>query len=90
MRIAGFLAETGRAKRRMCVTNTSASSWCCTEDGRWPLEVGLQEQASNRPRAAAFKRRGGERLWKGVHSGRQVCVEEMNESKPSDDASLLR
>jgi len=27
---------------------------------------------------------------KGVHSGRQVCVEEMSESKPTDDASLHR
>ena len=32
-----------------CDTNTGASLWCCTEDGRRPLEVGLQEQASNRP-----------------------------------------
>jgi len=30
-------------------------------------------------------------VWgKGVHSGRQVSVEEMSESKPSDDASLIR
>jgi hypothetical protein len=27
---------------------------------------------------------------KGVHLGRQVSVEEMSESKPSDDASLIR
>jgi IS5 family transposase len=33
----------------VCVTNTGASSWCCTEDGRRSPEVGLQEQASNRP-----------------------------------------
>src|SRR6516225_501697 len=46
-----------------CVTNTSASSWCCIRDGRWPPEAGLQEQASNCPGAAAFKRRGGERPW---------------------------
>jgi transposase, IS5 family len=45
-----------------CVSRTQASNlWCCTEDGRRPPEVGLQEQASNRPGAAALKRRGGER-----------------------------
>jgi hypothetical protein len=32
----------------VCVTNTGASSWCRTEDGRRSPEVGLQEQASNR------------------------------------------
>ena len=33
-----------------CVSRTQASGlWCCTEDGRWPPEAGLQEQASNRP-----------------------------------------
>ncbi|MEZ2312025.1 hypothetical protein AB6809_36185, partial [Paraburkholderia sp. RCC_158] len=32
-----------------CVTNTSESLWCCTEDGSRPPEAGLQEQASNRP-----------------------------------------
>jgi hypothetical protein len=32
------------------VSRTQVSDlWCCTEDGRWPPEVGLQEQASNRP-----------------------------------------
>ena len=73
-----------------CVTNTSASLWCCTRDGSWPPEVGLQEQASNCPGAAAFKKRGGERLGKRRHLRRQVCVEEMSGSKPSDDASLIR
>jgi len=37
------------ADGRECVTNTSESLWCCTEDGSRPPEVGLQEQASNRP-----------------------------------------
>ena len=32
-----------------CVTNASASLRCCTKDGSRPPEVGLQEQASNRP-----------------------------------------
>ncbi|NVH78169.1 hypothetical protein FSB08_38395 [Paraburkholderia sp. JPY432] len=34
---------------RECVTNTTESLWCCTEDGSRPPEAGLQEQASNRP-----------------------------------------
>jgi hypothetical protein len=42
------------------------------------------------PSAAAFKRRGGERLRKRRPRGRQVCVEEMSESKLSDEASLTR
>jgi len=58
--------------------------------GVGPLEVGLQEQASNCPGAAAFKRRGGERLGKRRLLRRQVCVEEKSGSKPSDDASLIR
>ena len=40
------------------------------------------------PGAAAFKRRGGERLWKSHPQGWQVCIEQMSESKPADDASL--
>jgi hypothetical protein len=42
------------------------------------------------PSAAAFKRRGGERLRKRRPRGRQVRVEEMSESKLSDEASLTR
>jgi len=42
------------------------------------------------PSAAAFKRRGGERLRKRRPRGRQVRVEEMSESKPFDEASLMR
>ncbi len=41
------------------------------------------------PSAAAFKRRGSERLRKRRPEGRQVGVEEMSESKPSDEASLI-
>ncbi|MGF6292660.1 hypothetical protein QFZ98_004521 [Paraburkholderia youngii] len=37
------------ANGRECVTNTSESLWCCSEDGSRPPEAGLQEQASNRP-----------------------------------------
>ena len=33
-----------------CVSRTQAADlWCCTEDGSWPPEAGLQEQASNHP-----------------------------------------
>ena len=78
------------AKTRQCVTNTSASSWCCTEDGRRPPEVGLQEQASNCPVLLRSKGVVVNDCGKGAHSGRQVSVEEMSESKPTDDASLLR
>ena len=42
------------------------------------------------PSAAAFKRRGSERLRKRRHLRRQVCAEEMSESKPFDEASLIR
>jgi len=39
-----------RKGNQWCVSRTQVSDlWCCTEDGRWPPEVGLQEQASNRP-----------------------------------------
>ncbi len=31
----------------VCVTNTSASPWNCTEDGSRSPGAGLQEQASN-------------------------------------------
>jgi IS5 family transposase len=39
-----------RKGNQWCVSRTQASGlWCCTEDGRWPPEAGLQEQASNHP-----------------------------------------
>jgi len=44
----GFSQDV-QARRVGCVTNASASSRCCTKDGSRPPEVGLQEQASNRP-----------------------------------------
>ena len=45
--VVGF--RFGRAACRTCVTNASASLWCCIEDGSRPPEVGLQELASNHP-----------------------------------------
>src|SRR5512140_113754 len=39
-----------RKGRQWCVSRTQAADlWCCTEDGSWPPEAGLQEQASNHP-----------------------------------------
>ena len=60
------------------------------KDGRWPPEVGLQERASNYPVLLRSKGVVVNDLGKGVQQGRQVCVEEMSESKPSDEASLIR
>jgi hypothetical protein len=59
------------------------------EDGRRPPGAGLQEQASNRPvllrsKGAVVSDRG-----KGIGKRCQVSIEEMSESKPSDDASLF-
>jgi hypothetical protein len=70
-----------------CVTNVSENLQCCAEDGRRPPEVGFQESASNhpeplRPKGVVVNVRG-----KGVRRGRQVSVEKMSESEPSDDAS---
>jgi len=71
-----------------CVTNTSAGSWCCTKDGSRPPEVGLQEQASNRLVLLRSKECGSEQPRKRLLKRGQVGVEEMSESKPSEDASL--
>ena len=54
------------------------------EDGSWPPEVGLQKLASNRLGAAAPKRCGGERLEEKGAFRRQVSVEKMSASEPSD------
>jgi hypothetical protein len=48
----------------------------------------LQEQASNRPVLLRLKGVVVSDRGKGVRSGRQVSVEKMSESEPSDDASL--
>lgn len=37
---------------------------CCIGDGGWPSVVALQGEATNHPRAAAVKSRGGERRGK--------------------------
>jgi hypothetical protein len=75
-------------RRAGCVTNASASSRCCTKDGSRPPEVGLQEQASNRPVLLRSKGVVVNNWGKDFRTGGQVRVEEMSESKPADDASL--
>jgi hypothetical protein len=70
-----------------CVTKVSENSQCCTEDGRRPPGVDFQELASNhsellRSKGVVVNVRG-----KGVRRRRQVSVEKMSESEPSDDAS---
>jgi hypothetical protein len=62
--------------------------WCCTEDGSRPPEVGLQEQASNRPVLLRSKGVVVSDCGKVTRRGWQVRIEKMSESKPSDDASL--
>lgn len=66
----------------VCVTNMSASSWCCTEDGRRSPEVGLQGQASNRP---VLLRSKGVVVsdWGNGIARCQVRIEKMSESEPS-------
>src|SRR3989454_2822013 len=70
-----------------CVTNVSENLQCCTEDGRRPPGVGFQESASNHPELLRSKGVVVNVRGKGVREGRQVSVEKMSESEPSDDAS---
>ena len=56
--------------------------------GEWPPEADLQEQASNRPVLLRSKGVVVNDWGKDLRLGGQVRVEEMSESKPSDDASL--
>ena len=81
--------DLGMGNHCRCVTNASASSRCCTRDGRWSPAIGLQEQASNctvllRPKGVVANDRGI-----GAHAEREVSVEEMSESEPLDDASIV-
>ena len=78
-----------RKGQQWCVSRTQAADlWCCTEDGRRPPEVGLQEQASNRPVLLRSKGVVVSDRGKASREGCQVSIEKMSESKPSDDASL--
>src|SRR5215472_11372320 len=69
-------------KELVCVTNTGASPWCCTEDGRGSPEAGLQEQASNRPVLLRSKDVVVSDWGKGI-TRCQVRIEKMSESEPS-------
>ena len=65
----------------VCVTNTSASSWCCTEDGSRSPGAGLQESVSNRPVLLRSKGAVVSDWGKGI-TRCQVCTEKMSESEP--------
>ena len=60
----------------------------CAIDEGWPLEIGFQEQVSNRLQAAVVKSHGGERWRKSARKLVQVSIRETNESEPFEDASL--
>ena len=70
-----------------CVTNVSENLQSCTKDGRRPLGVDFQELASNYPELLRSKGVVVNVRGKGVREGRQVSVEKMSESEPTDDAS---
>ena len=70
-----------------CVTNVSENLQSCTKDGRRPPGVDFQESASNHPELLRSKGVVVNVRGKGVRQGRQVSVEKMSESKPTDDAS---
>ena len=59
----------------------------CIEDGRRPPGVDFQELASNHPELLRSKGVVVNVRGKGVREGRQVSVEKMSESEPTDDAS---
>src|SRR3954452_23844439 len=70
-----------------CVTNAGEDLRSCTEDGRRPPGAGFQELTPNRPELLRSKGVVVNVRGKGVREGRQVSVEKMSESEPSDDAS---
>ena len=82
------LPESACRSRLQCVTNAGASLRCCTRDGSRPPEIGLQEQISNRPVRLHPKDVVVSDWGKGVLIGRQVRIEKMSASEPSDDAPL--
>ena len=81
-------SESACRSRLQCVTNAGASLRCCTRDGSRPPEIGLQEQISNRPVRLHPKDVVVSDWGKGVLIGRQVRIEKMSASEPSDDAPL--
>jgi len=41
--------QTRKGQQWRVSRTQAADLWCCTEDGSWPPEASLQEQASNHP-----------------------------------------
>jgi hypothetical protein len=84
---------------RKCIRRGRESSGVCHEHERKLVMLYQRWEMASRsrltgagfkpPGAAAFKRRGGERPRKRHRKRCQVSIEEMSESKPSDDASLF-
>ena len=72
----------------VCVTNTGASPWCCTEDGRRVSRSRLTGAGFKPPSAAALKRRGSEQLGKRHHEMSGTYGED-ERKRTVDDASLL-
>jgi hypothetical protein len=62
---------------------------CCHEDEGGPLGVGVQKQAPNYASAAVAQKAMVVSDWRKVGVSRQVRVEQVNESKPTEDASKL-
>ena len=61
---------------------------CRMSDGGRPPEVSVQTRAPNRPGAAVVQKiMVVSDLGKGARQERQMVVEKVNESKPSEDAS---
>ena len=80
--------HSSKKGNQWCVSRTQANGlWCCTEDGRRPPGVDFQELASNHPELLRSKGVVVNVRGKGVRRGRQVSVEKMSESEPTDDAS---
>jgi hypothetical protein len=43
------MRQTKKGNQWRVSRTQAADLWCCTEDGSWPPEAGLQEQASDHP-----------------------------------------
>jgi hypothetical protein len=90
--------RAGSATRR-CIRRRRATNGVCHEHERKLVMLYRRWETASRsrlagagfkpPGAAAFRRRGGERPRKRHRQRCQVSIEEMSESKLSDDASLL-
>ena len=79
--------QSGQDSLLGCVTNAGVSQRCCIKDGSRPSGVCLQELAPNHPVLLRSKGVVVNVRGKGAREGRQVSVEKMSESEPTDDAS---